>query len=130
MTNVQTVKTYTKKSNAVRAIKAVSKLASFDFDKIIENIQGGFIVDFNKVTEYEIKARANAIVLTTQAKSKTAKIFAKVKPCKQVWFMADAMLGSTRKDVIKACVDAGINCFTARTQYQLWFTCHHKTAVK
>jgi hypothetical protein len=44
-------------------------------------------------------------------------------PCQFVWNMADEMFkkGARRKDIIAACVQAGIAYYTARTQYQLWF---------
>lgn len=43
-------------------------------------------------------------------------------PTKRVWAIADSMPGSTRKQVIDACREAGIAFGTARTQYQKWFT--------
>ncbi|UZT28627.1 hypothetical protein pD_gene0020 [Vibrio phage 033B] len=46
-------------------------------------------------------------------------------PTKQVWEIADRMRNENpdvrRKDVIQACVDAGIAFNTARTQYQHYF---------
>lgn len=42
-------------------------------------------------------------------------------PCKVVWDMAEKMKGERRKDIVQACVDAGIAYHTARTQYQAWF---------
>jgi DNA-directed RNA polymerase subunit M/transcription elongation factor TFIIS len=42
------------------------------------------------------------------------------KPCNLVWDIADKMEGAKRKDVIEACVKAGVAFYTARTQYQLW----------
>lgn len=44
------------------------------------------------------------------------------KPCNRVWEIADAMVDCRRKDVIAACVDQGVAYYTARTQYQHWFT--------
>lgn len=45
-------------------------------------------------------------------------------PSKAVWHIADQMFtanpATARKDVIKACVEAGIAYFTARTQFQQW----------
>lgn len=43
-------------------------------------------------------------------------------PCKAVWDMAGDMPGARRKEVIAACVKAGIAFYTARTQYQQWKT--------
>lgn len=44
------------------------------------------------------------------------------RPCDRVWAIADAMQGERRKDIIAACVDQGVAYYTARTQYQHWFT--------
>jgi hypothetical protein len=41
--------------------------------------------------------------------------------CKAVWEMAESMADARRKDVIAACVAAGINEGTAKTQYQQWY---------
>lgn len=43
-------------------------------------------------------------------------------PCVKVWAIAEAMQGERRKDIIAACVDHGVAYYTARTQYQHWFT--------
>lgn len=49
-----------------------------------------------------------------------------LKPTKLVWDIAEKMKAKNsdarRKDVIAACVEAGVALNTARTQYQLWFT--------
>lgn len=45
-------------------------------------------------------------------------------PCAKVWAIAEAMQGERRKDIIAACVDQGVAYYTARTQYQHWFTAH------
>lgn len=42
-------------------------------------------------------------------------------PVKQVWVIADNMWGERRKDIIAACVAAGIAYNTARTQYQAFY---------
>jgi len=52
------------------------------------------------------------------------------RPCKQVWHIADSMPGAKRKDVLAACVKAGIAFFTARTQYQQWRQCLKEMAVR
>lgn len=44
------------------------------------------------------------------------------KPCDAVWRIAEEMKGAARKDVVKACEEAGVATNTARTQYQRWFT--------
>ncbi len=43
-------------------------------------------------------------------------------PCKLVWEIAIRMEGQPRKDVIAACVEAGVAYYTARTQYQSWYS--------
>ena len=42
------------------------------------------------------------------------------RACRRVWEIADSMPGARRKDVLQACVAAGINPYTAETQYFLW----------
>lgn len=54
----------------------------------------------------------------TKLKFSTAKL-----PTKLVWDIADKMPGAKRKEVVEACVAAGIAYGTARTQYQHWFKC-------
>lgn len=56
--------------------------------------------------------------MTTKAKNaSTGK-----SPCLRVWEIAEQMKGKTRKEVIAACVAAGITYYTARTQYQHYIT--------
>lgn len=43
-------------------------------------------------------------------------------PCRVVWEIAESMPGARRKDVLEACVKAGIAYNTARTQYQRYTT--------
>ena len=43
-------------------------------------------------------------------------------PCQRVFIIADQMIGARRKDVVAACVAAGVAYYTARTQYQHWLT--------
>ncbi len=49
-------------------------------------------------------------------------------PCALVWDLAQEIVvkgKGTRKDVISAAVDKGVNKFTARTQYQRWHEAYH-----
>jgi len=49
-------------------------------------------------------------------------------PCALVWDLAQEIVvkgKGTRKDVIAAAVDKGVNKFTARTQYQRWHEAYH-----
>ncbi len=41
-------------------------------------------------------------------------------PVARVWQLASSMPKAARKEVIDACVNAGVNIHTARTQYQRW----------
>ena len=41
--------------------------------------------------------------------------------CARVWELADQMKGARRKDVIAACVEAGVPLGTSKTQYQQWY---------
>ncbi len=43
-------------------------------------------------------------------------------PVARVWAMCESMPGASRKEVVEACVAAGINVHTAKTQYQRWFS--------
>ena len=56
------------------------------------------------------------------------------RPCKRVWIIADAMLAANpmvkRKDVIAACIAAGVAFYTARTQYQQWLGVRKEMAAR
>ena len=41
-------------------------------------------------------------------------------PVARVWQLASSMPRAKRKDVVAACVNAGVNIHTAKTQYQRW----------
>lgn len=97
-------KVYAAKSSVVRAIKAAGlNPENFDVLPINEGFSG-----IAKVT----KAVAEKLVEGKMPRNGN---------CRKVWDIADAMAGARRKDVIAACVEAGINLGTAKTQYQLWF---------
>lgn len=42
-------------------------------------------------------------------------------PVKTVFTIANTMTNARRCDVIRACVEAGVNKHTAQTQYQIWY---------
>lgn len=48
-----------------------------------------------------------------------------IGPVRLVWEIADANPGMRRSDVIRMAEAAGVATYTARTQYQRWFT-HQK----
>lgn len=104
MTNaLDTTKGYSNKSNANRAIKAAGSPAGYTVSDKKED--GKFYIVAPK------KAKA----------AKKSEGGQRNGNCRKVWDMADAMPGERRKDVIEACVAAGIPLATAKTQYQLWF---------
>ena len=100
---MSTTKTYTAKSSVTRALKA-AKL-NLDNFHINHGPEGWYAV-----------AKEAPVVLPKEAGKMPRN-----GNCKKVWDIADAMAGARRKDVIAACVEAGINLGTAKTQYQLWF---------
>lgn len=57
-----------------------------------------------------------------EAKAPAVKASSASRPCKRVWDIADAMKGSRRCDVIRACEAEGIATNTAKTQYQQWYS--------
>lgn len=98
---MNTTKTYAAKSSVIRALKA-AKLNPEDY-----------IIDFDGNGKY------------TAAKKVPQKVSTDTKPrngnCAKVWEIADSMGGAKRKDVVAACVEAGIALGTAKTQFQHWF---------
>ncbi len=66
---------------------------------------------------------------TAGAGSLRPRISTTDRPTKKVWDVADKMPGAKRKEVIEACVAAGIAYGTARTQYQHWFKCKADSAA-
>lgn len=57
---------------------------------------------------------------TTAPKAKQADAPKKTGACARVHAIADSMKDAARKDVIAACIKAGLNKATASTQYQKW----------
>lgn len=62
------------------------------------------------------QANASMGVAGAQPRLSTA-----IRPTKLVWEIADQMPKASRKEVMAACVEAGVAYGTARTQYQAWF---------
>lgn len=101
MTTFDTTKTYAAKSSVTRAIKAAGQdPAKFQILEVDGKFSGMPIVT-KKEAAGEKKPRNGA--------------------CKKVWDMADSMPEAKRSEVVSACVAAGINLGTAKTQYQSWF---------
>ena len=63
-------------------------------------------------------AKANASMGLQGAKPRLSSV---IRPTKMVWDIADSMPKASRKEVMEACVAAGIAYGTSRTQYQAWF---------
>lgn len=63
-------------------------------------------------------AKANASMGLQDAKPRLSSV---IRPTKMVWDIADSMPKASRKEVMEACVAAGIAYGTSRTQYQAWF---------
>jgi hypothetical protein len=134
-------KFYTNKSNAKRAAIA----AGLDADKLelVTNKEGQF--RYIQIDEAETPMVAEAIATAQANADKIANNALATKtiggipvtrestverPTKQVWHIADEMKGAKRKEVLDACVKAGIAYYTARTQYQLWLQCQKEMAER
>lgn len=114
--------TYSSKATAKRAaIREVAKTkelskeqvaASFDEYATIGNGEGGEFIWTPVVEEVEVSDEKPEIKRASTCK----------RPTLRVWDIADEMKGSRRKDIITACVEAGVAYNTARTQYQLWYS--------
>lgn len=66
----------------------------------------------------EADTKANASMGLPSAKPRLSSV---IRPTKMVWDIADSMPKASRKEVMEACVAAGIAYGTSRTQYQAWF---------
>jgi hypothetical protein len=94
-------KTYAAKSSVTRALKA----AGLD------------VATFNILTSDDGKFYGSPKLTVKPAGEKKAR----TGVCKAVWNMADSMPEAKRSEVIAACVAAGYNLGTSKTQYQAWF---------
>jgi len=113
MTN--TTKFYSNKQNAKRAAIAAK-------------------LDLNKCELTEVDGMFAYVPMQQASDIKQGLPFVRnstiVRPCKQVWHIADGMPGSSRKQVMEACINSGIAFYTARTQYQLWAQCQKEMAAR
>lgn len=108
------MKTYTTRSNARRAAK----------QQLGQDIVEG--QDY-RIIEVDGKFGFEAIDTPDKVEERQADSAMRGKsvvenPTNLVWQIAASMPGARRRDVIAACVDAGIAFYTARTQYQKWYT--------
>ncbi len=134
------MKTYSTKANANRAAKNAG-LENGTFNVL--EIDGRFIIECTAHTAEKTELPAPpaevivpAELLETQTEMDLAvaeevvtqeKAKSEIKnPVKAVWEIADKMWGQRRKDIIAACVEAGIAYNTARTQYQAYHSIKSK----
>lgn len=142
------IKFYSNKSNAKRA--AVAAGLNLDKCKLLETadkkafayvpqnykLPSKSPVDHAEAARAEQQAAADAIANNAVATTKSiggipvTHESVIVRPCKKVWHIADSMPGAKRKDVLAACVKAGIAYYTARTQYQQWAQVQKEMAAR
>lgn len=111
---------YTNKTNANRAGK--KKFGEGNY--LIETTQLGLKVVLiekeSPIVEQIKDAQKQADKVANNSLANINRESTIKRPCFVVWDTADNMPGARRKDVIEACVQAGVAYYTARTQYQLW----------
>lgn len=73
---------------------------------------------------------ANSGEIKIRRKTEITNVSTIERPCKKVWDIAENMPGAKRKDVLEACVQAGIAYYTARTQYQQWLSIRKEMAAE
>lgn len=96
-------KVYKTKASAKRAGKAALAKAPKGSELVTSEAKGGFSFMINE------PSKKDDGILRVSAMSGA---------CSLVWDIAEKMEGEKRKDIIAACVEAGIAYYTARTQYQ------------
>lgn len=114
------MKAYSAKSSAIRAAKKVYGGEWESKANVQANEDGGWVIIENKpkpAPKMATSGDALANKLSLGWKLSTTE-----KPTKKVWSIAESMPGASRKEVVQACIDAGIGAGTARTQYQAWFS--------
>ena len=117
MTTLTANKTYTNKSNANRAAKKLFGPSNFTIDQV----EGGFVITANNLIKKTKPTHIQGLPYVQESSI--------IRPCKQVWHIADSMPGATRKEVLKACIEGGIAFYTARTQYQQWLSVQKSMAA-
>jgi hypothetical protein len=126
-------KFYTNKSNAIRAARNTLKLKEHEYT--IEQNEQGFYIALEADKKQEAEKPAKEVKYDAQGRQiiqghPWVRSSSVIKPTKQVWHIADEMVGATRKEVIAECIKRGIAFFTARTQYQLWLQCQKEMAER
>lgn len=101
--------TYTAKSSAVRAAKREMEKNSAIIGYSVAQLEDG-----KWVADLQMAPLGDVIM---------GQRFSTVeRPCDLVHGIARKMADSSRKEVIAACVAAGVAYNTARTQYQRWYS--------
>lgn len=117
------MKSYTTKANAKRAAKSQNiDLNTIEFVELGEKMWSWReVIGEEEYTEEDAKHHEEVTGEAPEtADGKDRNKSCIENPCQLVWNIADEMEGARRKDVIEACVKAGVAFYTARTQYQLW----------
>ncbi len=138
------MKTYSVKSSAVRAAKALvakfEEITSYEVEEITGLWSINVVVNTKDYSEALLKivngVDVDAPVVEEKVEEEKNMVQVEInqstigKPCNQVWEVAiemneaakeDGEPAPARKDVIAKCVEMGIAFNTARTQYQAWF---------
>jgi len=125
---MNTTKVYAAKSSVTRAIKAAGlDVADYTVDAVEGGFVGNLIVkEVSKVDKFIAAAKTLnfADTKTLAASVEPLPIDGGKKPrngnVAKVWAIADSMPNRPRKEVVEACIAAGVNPGTARTQFQSW----------
>lgn len=146
------MKFYTTKANAKRAAKSngldmdklelIEKDGQFAYIQIENKKAAEPVIETNSEIDLETqqkladKVANNAVVADPIAGVPSALSHQSIveRPCKEVWWIADEMKAKNpkikRSEVIKECVARGIAYYTARTQYQQWFSVQKEMAER
>lgn len=131
VTKTRTVNTtaYATKATAVRGAKRLSERFSlagqFDKSVSIEQENGTWYVVESLTTVEEIPDIVEEVKTTPDTQEPVIRGESTCEsPVKTVWRIADEMTkqGKKRGEIIDACVAAGVAYYTARTQYQHFYT--------
>lgn len=148
------MKAYSTKANAKRAAKS----QGLDVENLVfVETEGGFVWEQVDVTQVESqteeptvdqfianqeqiadKIANNAVLEDPISPVGNVETFPHqstvLKPCKQVFYIADEMKATnpnaTRSEIINECVKRGIAFYTARTQYQHWYSVQKEMAER
>lgn len=124
-------KTYKNKGLASAAAKKSLKGAEYEVIEIeggfkwktVDKITWGYNEDFNGCVHPGSVESGKYNPTPAEKPVKSIKRHSDMKGAtRMVWAIADSMPGASRKEVLAECDKQGIAYYTARTQYQKWFT--------